>query len=107
MHLMGGMGLTSWLAVAVDLPVVVYQGFDRTTPDVDVPNTPSSYGLSDARLIAKARIIDNQRGGFGMAFVPQFTFPSGNGKELRGDEAYGIEPRLALDYRTKQGAFLA
>ncbi|MEP6908751.1 MAG: OmpA family protein, partial [Pseudoxanthomonas sp.] len=106
-HLMAGMGFTSWLALAVDLPVVAYQGFDRATPIQDVPNTPSSYGIGDLRLVAKFRIVNNERGGFGVAFVPQVTFPAGDPLQLRGDDAYGIEPRLALDYRTPGGAIIA
>lgn len=107
LHLMAGMGITRWLQLAFDLPVVVYQGFDRATPIADVPNTPASYGLGDFRLVGKARLINNEHGGFGLAFVPQVTFPSGDGTQFRGADAYGIEPRFALDYRTPGGAIIA
>jgi outer membrane exchange protein TraA len=107
LHLMGGFGLTRWLAVSIDLPVVLYQSFDRATPLADVPVAPAEYGLGDVRVVGKARLIDNSRGGFGLAFVPQFTFPSGDGKQFRGDDAYGIEPRFALDYRSPGGAIVA
>ncbi len=107
LHLMGGFGLTRWLALSVDLPVVLYQSFDRATPLTDVPVAPAEYGLGDVRVVGKARLIDNSRGGLGLAFVPQFTFPSGDGKQFRGDDAYGIEPRFALDYRSPGGAIVA
>ena len=107
LHLMGGMGLTRWLSLAFDLPVVAYQSFDRTTPIADVPTVPSSYGLGDIRLVAKARIVNNTAGGFGLAFVPQVTFATGDGTQFRGANAYGIEPRVALDYRTPGGAIIA
>lgn len=107
LHLMAGVGLTRWLALAVDLPVIMYQGFDRTTPLKDVPSEPASYGVGDLRMVAKFRIINNERGGFGLAFVPQVTFPTGDGTQLRGDDAFGIEPRLAFDYRTPGGAIIA
>lgn len=107
LHLMAGMGIVRWLSLGIDLPVVAYQGFDRRTPLTDVPQEPDPGGLGDLRVIAKARLINNERGGFGLAFVPQFTFPTGNGQQLRGDDAYGIEPRFALDYRTREGAFIA
>ena len=94
LHLMAGMGIVRWLSLGIDLPVVAYQGFDRRTPLTDVPQEPDPGGLGDLRVIAKARLINNERGGFGLAFVPQVTFPTGNGQQLRGDDAYGIEPRF-------------
>ena len=107
-HLMGGIGLTRWLSIGVDLPIVAWQGFNRQgTPLSDVPTEPSSAGIGDLRLIAKFRIIDNTDGGFGLAFVPQITFPTGDGTQFRGDDAFGFEPRLALDYRTKGGFIVA
>jgi Cys-rich repeat protein len=109
LHLSGGIGLTKWLAIGVDLPVVVYQGFDRNTPQADVPLDPATAGLGDLRLVGKMRIIDNTEGGFGLAFVPQISFPTGKGEEFRGDgdASFGFEPRLALDYRTKKGFIVA
>jgi outer membrane exchange protein TraA len=101
LHLMGGLGIVSWLSAAVDLPVVVYQGFDERTPTTDVFRPPGAAGLGDLRLVAKARMLDNSEGGFGLAFVPQISFPTGSGEALRGDSAFGFEPRLALDYRTR------
>jgi outer membrane exchange protein TraA len=107
LHLMAGMSLTSFWSIAADLPLVVNQGFDPATPVADVRIPPASYGLSDLRLVTKFRIINNERGGFGLAFVPQASFPTGDSGQFRGDNAYGIEPRFALDYRTRGGAILA
>jgi len=107
LHLLTGMGFTRRLSLAMDLPVVLYQQFDRATPIADVPNAPLAFGIADLRLVAKISILDNSRGGLGLAFVPQATFPTGDGTQLRGDDAYGIEPRLALDYRTRSGALIA
>ena len=78
LHLTGGIGLTNWLSLGLDLPIVVYQGFDRNTPVRDVPSgtEPSLAGVGDLRLVGKIRIIDNTVSGFGLAFVPQITFPS-------------------------------
>ncbi|MFO0658045.1 MAG: OmpA family protein [Polyangia bacterium] len=109
LHLTGGIGLTSWLALGLDLPIVVYQGFDRSTPVRDVPagKEPSLAGVGDLRVVGKIRIIDNTVSGFGLAFVPQITFPTGDGTQFRGDDAFGFEPRFAFDYRTKGGFIVA
>ncbi len=43
----------------VDLPVVVYQGFDSSgTPLADVPVAPASAGIADLRLVGKLRSTD-------------------------------------------------
>lgn len=108
LHLSGGIGLTRWFALGLDLPVVVYQGFDATgTPLADVPVAPASAGIADLRLVGKLRILNNTESGLGLAFVPQITFPTGKGEEFRGDSAFGFEPRLALDYKFKSGFIIA
>lgn len=107
LHVLGGMVFTPRFSLGVDVPVVLYQGFDLNTPPEDVLNTPVPYGLGDVRLVGKLTLIKNDGGGFGMALAPQLTFPTGNGLELRGSDAYTIEPRLVLDYRGKDGALVA
>lgn len=107
LHMIGGISLTRWLQLGLDLPVVLHQDFDRATPPADVPNAPASYGMGDVRVVGKVRLINNSKSGIGLAFAPQFTFPSGDGKQFRGDDAYGIEPRFALDYRSLGGAIIA
>lgn len=109
LHLMGGLGLTRWLAVGVDLPLVLYEGYNCTSPDPSIPTCgkPSAFGVGDLRLVGKLRIIDNTESGIGLAFVPLFTFPTGEGGDLRGDVGVGIEPRFALDYRFRGGSIVA
>ena len=68
--------------------------------DVPAGKEPSLAGVGDLRVVGKIRIIDNTVSGFGLAFVPQITFPTGDGTQFRGDDAFGFEPRFAFDYRT-------
>jgi hypothetical protein len=106
-HLMPGIGLTRWMSVALDLPVVLYQGFDSRTPTSDVPLLPTTAGLGDLRIMTKFRLINNENGGFGLAATPEFSLPTGSVNSLRGEGTFGIEPRLAADYRFKNGIFIA
>jgi outer membrane protein OmpA-like peptidoglycan-associated protein len=107
-HLTGGIGLTRWLSLGVDLPIVVYQnGAYPIGVSGDLKQNLSSAGIGDLRVVGKVRILDNSDGGFGLAFAPQVTFPTGDGQEFRGDDAVGIEPRFALDYKTKKGFIVA
>mgnify|MGYP000721095769 CR=1 FL=1 len=62
--------------------------------------------VGDVRVIVKLRIRDNERGGLGAAFVPQASFPTGDAAAFRGDDAYNIEGRFALDYRFRFGLTL-
>ncbi len=106
-HVMPGFGITSWASVALDVPIVLYQGFDNRTPTGDVPNSPSAAGVGDLRLVTKIRILNNENGGIGLAAVPQFILPTGSDTAFRGDGTFGVEPRLAVDYRFKNGTFVA
>ena len=63
-------------------------------------------------MVVKARILNNEKSGLGLAFVPQATFPTGSATDFRGasvgnTSVYLLEPRLALDYRFSRGAFIA
>lgn len=107
LHVMAGLGFTNWFSLGFDLPVIMYQQFDSQTPSQDSIKAPAVAGVGDFRLIAKFRLLDNSKSGFGLAFVPQITFPAGQGTDFRGDDAVGFEPRFALDYRLKNGFFVA
>jgi outer membrane protein OmpA-like peptidoglycan-associated protein len=104
-HLMAGAGITRWFSAALALPVVLYQGFDTRTPTTDVPSTPTGAGVGDLRLLTKFHLL--HKNGFGLAAVPQLTFPTGSSASFRGDDTFGIEPRLAADYRFNNGLFIA
>ncbi len=108
-HMMGGLGITRYLSLAADIPLVPYQRFDSATPPGLAATPPSAPGLGDIRLVGKARFLINDDGGFGIAFVPQVTLPVGStpANTYRSDDAFGFEPRLALDYRTRGRFFVA
>lgn len=105
-HVQAGLGITRFLSAGVVLPLVVSQGFDPQASQFDPRvSAPSGFGLGDLRAVVKLRILNNTRGGVGLAFVPQASFPTGDGTQFRGDGGYGILPRAALDYRTRGGMF--
>ena len=55
---------------------------------------PPPSGIGDLRLIGKLRVLDNEAGGFGLAFVPQIGFPTGSDTAFRGDGTLSIESRI-------------
>ncbi len=106
-HVMPGVSLASFLAVHVDVPVVMFQAFDQRTPQADVPLTPTIAGLGDVRAMVKIQAADNRSGGFGVALTPEVSFPTGSTQSFRGEGAVTILPRLVIDYRFASSAFVA
>ncbi|HNN94387.1 MAG TPA: thrombospondin type 3 repeat-containing protein [Pseudomonadota bacterium] len=106
-HVMPGISLASFLALHVDVPVVMFQAFDARTPQTDVPLSPTIAGLGDVRAMIKLQAADNRNGGFGVALSPEFSFPSGSTQSFRGEGAVTILPRLVIDYRFDSQAFVA
>ncbi len=109
LHLMGGLGFTSWFQLGLDIPIVLYQGApSRLDGASGIGPVPFPFGIGDIRLVAKFRLLQNQEGGFGIAAVPQFLAPTGVGISYRGNDAFVLEPiRFAFEYRSQKGAFVA
>ena len=108
-HVSLGLGLTRWLSMGIDVPIVVYQSSSIAGGG---QAAPSSFGLGDLRVVPKVRLRNNETGGFGLALVPQVTFPTGSGPDFRGysrpdRDVYTLEGRLAADYRFQGGTFIA
>lgn len=106
-HVMPGVAVAPFLAVHVDVPVVMYQGFDGRTPFAEVPLQPTVAGLGDVRALAKLRAASNENGGFGVAMTAEFSFPTGSTQSFRGEGTTTILPRLIIDYRFAGDAFVA
>ncbi len=108
-HVMGGLGIKSGIFLGFDIPLIIYQDFDRKTPSDLVPFAPNynTAGIGDVRIWGKFRILGDGEKGLGLALVPQFLFPTGDSAVFRGSGAVGIEPKVTLDYRFWKGAFVA
>jgi outer membrane protein OmpA-like peptidoglycan-associated protein len=106
LHGILGMGIGPWFSIGADVPFVAYQGFGRPTPAI--PEEPRKAGVGDLRLAAKFRILNNEYEGLGLAVVPYVTVPLDDGQlHSAGRGNVGIEPRVALDYRTRRGLQVA
>lgn len=106
-HVMPGVAVARFLALLVDVPIVLYQGFDGRTPFADVPLSPTVAGMGDVRALAKLQAADNHNGGFGVALTAEFSFPTGSAQSFRGEGTTTILPRLVIDYRFAGNAFVA
>ncbi len=52
-HVMPGIAVARFLALLVDVPIVLFQGFDGRTPFAEVPLQPTAAGLGDFALPAR------------------------------------------------------
>jgi outer membrane protein OmpA-like peptidoglycan-associated protein len=89
----GGLGITRWLELGLELPLIYAQ-----TRDANVVMLPSlvSPRLGDLRLAPKFLL---RRGGgdrIGVAAMVEFTLPTGGSKGYAGDDAAVFAPELIV-----------
>lgn len=95
-HLYGGVGLTDWLSVGADLPVVLNAHVQDPAPAV-APGFQNHVAFGDPRLEFKASIVNRYRSPVGFAVVPYVTFPLGKEADFLGDETVSGGGTLVVD----------
>ena len=100
-HLQAQMGLTRWLELALDIPLVRHtlndQGFGllQSTARTNV-STPSVSPL-DARVGLKLRLLD--AAGFALGVSLDGTLPFGDEEVLAGEQGFTLQPRLLASFK--------
>lgn len=101
LHLGAGYGITSWLTVSAELPIVLHQNGDDLHSLVNVA-APDSAGLGSPRLAARLSILSQRKGGlvkempFDLAFQIATAFPVGLGNALAVESGWNVFPQLSL-----------
>jgi outer membrane protein OmpA-like peptidoglycan-associated protein len=104
-QLVGSFGITRWLALGLEVPLVLYQDRDGTQAVApmglaDIQGT----GLGDLRVVPKLTLLRQDRHGIGLALIPSVTFPTATEDDAYfGDDGVGFAPEAALSRRF--GAF--
>lgn len=109
---MGAIGLGSRVDLGVAVPL--HHVGEASTFASGVPSTISSMrvgssqlALGDLRVVPRVSLLARERdSGIGLALLAQVYFPTGNNSVYAG-EAFRVEPRLAVDYRSRSGVLLA
>jgi len=104
LHLMGTLGLASWLDFSVALPFHrTIEGADLTGPaaaltlnDADGRSDEVVVGMGNLRLVPRLRLL--RSGGLGIGLVGSLFLPTGKKDSYIGD-SLRVEPRLAIDYK--------
>ena len=101
------MGMWNYLELGVHLPLVFFQ---NTGGDIGAVGTQlGSLGKTvagDLRIVPKIRFWRNGRQGLGLAFIPEFSLPTGASNDNAGDLSATFTPRLVLDYKFPLGAVI-
>jgi outer membrane protein OmpA-like peptidoglycan-associated protein len=95
-------GIANLLVVGAQLPIQIIAGPDVTVPGQyggDGQGGLSYEGLGGIVLHGKVRILDPQRGGFGLAASLQVEFPTASPSELVGDPILALTPSLIAEFR--------
>lgn len=109
---MGAIGLGSRVDVGVALPL--HRMGEASSFGAGVPSsvnamrvTSSTVALGDLRVVPRVSLLSRDReAGFGLALLAQVYFPTGQDNVYAG-EAFRVEPRVALDWRSQSGVLLA
>ena len=88
-HTMGTVGLRNRGEVGLVVPFAVQRGIDQF----------EGASLGDVRLVPKLKLFwrGAPRRGFGGAFIPEVSFPSGDEKKANGEAGVTAAPRLAIE----------
>ena len=94
-----GLGLSQRASIGLAVPIAVIQGGSSgLPPTVHSAGQIPSTALGDMSLLAKATILPNENGGFGMALGTMFTLPTGDPGSFMGEGALTGQARLTADY---------
>lgn len=110
----GALGLTDWLNVGIDVPVVFYETFFNfiipgTTQCAVTAVCPkeTKTKMGDILFATKVRVLDSDRHFLGLSLQPFVTFPTGSGHYVTGYGSVSGGAKMILDLNIKRKVFLA
>ncbi|MGD8863870.1 MAG: transporter, partial [Myxococcales bacterium] len=110
LHGLFAYGLTDWLQLGADVPVVLTQSGDDRTGLSDPGEVSRAAGLGDLRLLAKLRLFDHPApagaSAFHLALVADAGLPTGDAARYQGGTTR-LAPTLAAQWRSDFGARVA
>jgi OmpA-OmpF porin, OOP family len=102
LHLGLGFGITSWLQVAAELPLLVMQRGDDLTATAGTL-IPESFGLGSPRIAFRLGLLTQRAGGLiasdtgiDMALQVGASLPFGVGAALTVENGWNVTPQLSL-----------
>ncbi len=107
MDLSFSIGIWKYFQVGVQWQAVMYQTGDNAA-DMGFTGAGKlkAMALSDLRLVPKVVLLQQEKFGFGLAFLPILTLPTATSDANAGDPSVIFEPRLVVDRKFAGGLFL-
>ncbi|MET0593855.1 MAG: thrombospondin type 3 repeat-containing protein, partial [Polyangiaceae bacterium] len=99
--LVGSVGIGQKIAVALDLPVLLYQtGEDNAVSRTVATNPPATTALGDLGIVGKMNVVGyGEHGGFGLSALLRVNAPTGNRASYMSDGMTTGEFRLLGEYK--------
>lgn len=100
MHALGALGFTDWFQVGLRIPIVLYNWFYSDEPVAAPSATPDPSAMpGDIEFMLKFRILDIEKYGVGLAFIPRVTAPTGDVVRYTGNGNITGGGTLAVDFK--------
>lgn len=114
-HLTGAFGLTDWLNIGADYPLVAYETFfNFINADASLCNITSAcpkqtrkLKSGDLKLAAKFRLLDSDQHAVGLAIEPFFLVPTGSGYYTTGYGQYSGGGKFIVDLNINDSVYIA
>lgn len=113
-HFIGALGLTDWLNIGVDVPVVLYETYFNF---INVDNTQCNLvnpcpkqtktKMGDVLFATKIRLLDSNRLPIGLSVQPFIMLPTGSGYYNTGYGQFSGGAKLIFDANIKNRVLLA
>ncbi|HET7505419.1 MAG TPA: OmpA family protein [Kofleriaceae bacterium] len=90
-----------WLAVALDLPLVIYQDRPASSPIAPMGlESLTSFGMSNLHVSAKLVVLHQAEHGLSLAVIPAVIVPTRSTSDAYlDDRGFGLAPELAVSRR--------
>jgi outer membrane protein OmpA-like peptidoglycan-associated protein len=98
LHFLFAYGLTDWLELGLDVPLILAQTGDEVV-GADFPGDDAKAGIGPIRLVPRAELVSQRDDdtGFGLGLFVDVSLPTGKQSDFRSD-GLKVEPGLALEY---------
>jgi outer membrane protein OmpA-like peptidoglycan-associated protein len=110
LHVMTSVGVTDWLEIGVDLPIMFMGAGDSIQGFRDEPLESDTVALGMIRVVPRIRLAGKERtadsAGFGLTMILDTSLPTGNVDAYAGDDGFRMDPMIAADVKFRRGPAL-
>jgi outer membrane protein OmpA-like peptidoglycan-associated protein len=108
-HVTGAIGLTDWVQIGLDVPVLMYETFSNPNAGAVTGGPTEKYAgkLGDIKMEAQFQLLDINRYNVGVALAPFAQFPTGKKSIFFSNEQMSGGIRAIIEGKIKNRAYFA